>query len=190
LTTAAAVYPNFKMQVGPEAFARAWHRHVGHLSAGQLQAAMDRAVHGSEFFPTVHDVLKAASELASGATRTGLEAWGDVGKAMTRHGNYHPPKGEPYVLQAGNYEWEFEDPLVQQAVLAVGWVNLFEGNEDTMRAHFVRAYDGMKLRQLQHGPEQLPAPAGERITRLIEAPPVTERQKRMAEFTARIGIAK
>ncbi len=68
LTLAAATYPNFKLQVTPAQFAAAWHRHVGHLSAAQLQAAMDRAVAGTEFFPTVSDVLKAAGQISQHLT--------------------------------------------------------------------------------------------------------------------------
>lgn len=157
LVTAAAVYPNFKMQVTPEQFATAWHRHVGHLSAAQLQAAMDRAVAGTEFFPTVSDVLKAAGQLAAGEGKTALEAWAVVQRAMVIHGNYHGPKGTPNILAAGNYEWVFDDDKIQAAVTGIGWQQLFDGDMDVMRSHFVRAYDAMRLRELQHA-VALPAP--------------------------------
>lgn len=148
LAVAAATYPNFKIQVGPQAFATAWLRHVGHLPAPQLQAAFDRAVHGSEFFPTVYDVLKAAHQVEQGDGPTALEAWSKVKKMMAVMGNYHPPKPGPYPLMENHREWEFDDPRTAAAVQGLGWANLFEGDEDVMRSHFIRAYDGMALREM------------------------------------------
>lgn len=148
LTTAAAVYSNFKMQVGPAEFTRAWLRHVGHLPAGKLQAAMDRAVHGSEFFPTVHDVLKAAAQLDAGDGLTALEAWAKVKMAMHTYGNYCPPVGLPQPLEINNRPWTFQDEKITHAIEGLGWANLFDGDEDVMRSHFIRAYDGMVLRDM------------------------------------------
>ena len=148
LAGAAAIFPNFKMEIGVKPFAAAWHRHVGHLPADRLQAAFDRAVHGTEFFPTVHDVLKAAAQLENGDGSTALEAWAKVKMAMRVYGNYHPPKPGPYPLQQNNREWEFTDSKTAAAVQGLGWANLFEGEEDVMRSHFVRAYDAMGLREM------------------------------------------
>lgn len=163
LTLAAATYPNFKMQVTPAQFAAAWHRHVGHLPVGKLQAAMDRAVHGSEFFPTVHDVLKAAAQLDAGDGLTALEAWGRVKFAMHTYGQYHPPVGLPQPLQVISRPWTFADEKITHAVEGLGWENLFEGDEDVMRSHFVRAYDGMTLRALSRALALPAAGAQERL---------------------------
>jgi hypothetical protein len=156
LAVASATYPNFKMQVGPAQFAAAWHRHVGHLPAGQLQAAMDRAVASSEFFPTVADVLKAARQVEQGAPLTALEAWAKVKWAMRVYGNYHPPVGLPQPLQVNSRPWTFSDEKITRAIEGIGWEHLFDGDEDTMRAHFSRSYDAQVLRAMQPA---LPEPA-------------------------------
>lgn len=163
LATAAAVYPNFKMQVGPEQFAAAWHRHVGHLPAGKLQAAMDRAVHGSDFFPTVHDVLKAAGQVEQGAPLTALEAWAKVKFAMRAYGNYHAPIGLPQPLQVNSRPWTFSDERITRAVEGLGWQELFDGDEDVMRSHFVRSYDAQVLRDMQRS---LALPAADSVKEL------------------------
>lgn len=156
LAVASATYPNFKMQVGPQAFAAAWHRHVGQLPAEQLQAAMDRAVASSEFFPTVADVLKAAKQVEQGAPMTALEAWAKVKKMMYVMGNYHPPIGLPQPLQVVSRPWTFADEKITRAIEGIGWNELFEGDEDVMRSHFVRSYDAQVMRAMQPA---LPEPA-------------------------------
>ena len=150
----------FRVPAGQDAdfFFRTWHRYVGHLEAKALQAALDRAVINSpDFFPTPGHVLQAAAQIETGSQLTGLEAWGKVKFAMRVYGNWHPPRPGPYPLQINNHEWEFEDPNIAEAVRAIGWLNLFEGHEDTMRAHFIRAYETMCLRELSRR-TALPAP--------------------------------
>ena len=149
LTTAAATYPNFKMQVGPAAFAAAWHRHVGHLAASHLQAAMDRAVSVSQFYPTVADVLRAAKQVEHGEPLTALEAWAKVKFAMRVYGNYHPPVGLPQPFAENTQPWTFKDEKITRAVEGLGWLNLFDGDEDVMRSHFIRSYDAQVLRAMQ-----------------------------------------
>lgn len=156
LAIASATYPNFKMAVGADAFARAWHRHVGHLTAPQLQAAMDRAVRASDFFPTVHDVLKAHAQIAAGDGQTALEAWQRVKFAMMTYGQYQPPVPGPYPLATNHRPWHFANAKTAAAVAGIGWANLFEGDEDVMRSHFVNAYNGMELREMR---QALNAPA-------------------------------
>lgn len=182
LAVAAATYPNFKMQVGSDAFARAWLRHVGHLSRAELQAAMDRAVRASEFFPTVSDVLKAAARNDNQEGNTALEAWGKVKEAMHTYGNYCPPVGLPRPLSENTRPWTFKDEKITAAVKGLGWEALFDGDEDVMRSHFVRAYDAMKLRELQQAvePPKLEAPAA-KDARQVAA------QQRLAQLTAGIG---
>lgn len=139
LIGAAAVYPNFKMQVTPEQFATAWQRHVGHLAPGALQAAMDRAVANSTFYPTVSDVLKAAGELAAGEPRLGLEAWHDLTEAVKKHNRNDPP-GKP-----GG--WEFPDPVSTEAAKLLGWATFCASDEDSLRWAFAKIYDALAGRR-------------------------------------------
>lgn len=160
LAGAAAVYPNFKMAVGPDAFARAWHRHVGHLPAAQLQAAMDRAVHESEFFPTVHDVLKAHGKLGSQQV-VGAEAWAELQRLIAEHGYYQPPYGaRPHGIDnwLGGEHWTIPDPITARLVPSFGgWAAMCQ-SDDVMvdRAHFIKAYEAIQARQAEQA-RQLPA---------------------------------
>lgn len=167
LMTASAVYPNFKMQVGAEAFARAWHRHVGHLDGRTLQAAMDRAVKASEFFPTVHDVLKAATRNESNSGLTALEAWARVKWAMRVYGACNPPIGlpQPARVRENVRPWTFQDEKITRAVAGITWDELFAGDEDVMRSHFIRHYEAARLREIQQAVE-LPAPIAAVVERL------------------------
>lgn len=139
LAVAAALYPNFKMQVTPAQFAGAWHRHVGHLSAEQLQAAIDRAVAGTQFYPTVHDVLDAHAQMMAGEPRTGLEAWADLLAAVKLHSRNDPP--------AIGGKWEFEDPTTTEAALALGWAAFCMSDEDSLRWPFAKIYDALAGRK-------------------------------------------
>ena len=134
-----AVYPNFKRTVTEVQFATAWQRHVGHLSAAMLQAAMDRAVANSQFYPTVSDVLKAAGDLAAGEPRTGLEAWHDLQVAVRSHSRSDPP-GKP-----GG--WAFEDPVTTEAAVLLGWATFCMSDEDSLRWPFAKLYDALAGRR-------------------------------------------
>ncbi len=169
LTAAWETCPSFKKpetDIQVSFWHQTWYRylceHLGNAPIALMQKALDNArVNTSPFFQDVFEVVKAYKRLTHGGEKTALEAWAVVQRALVIHGNYHPPKGHPNVLDVPGYEWDFDDPLISQAVLGLGWAHLFEGEEDVMRSHFIRAYDAMKLRQLQHAALPMPEPRKE-----------------------------
>jgi len=93
-----------------------------------MQAAM-RAIATGEFPPTIAAIRAAAVEIQHGARRTGIEAWGDIERAMRQVGSYGTP--------------EFDDPLVAEYVARAGWEAVCQttGNEASDRSQFARWYD-------------------------------------------------
>jgi len=201
LTGAMPLFPNFKLTVTEAAFTAAWHRHVGHLGAAQLQAAVDRAVAGSEFFPSVHEVLAAAGQLAIGAPKSGLEAWAELQQAIKDKGYYCPPDGGT-PSGTDNWQvrevWHFSDPLITRLLPALGgWCALCTSdNAMSDRSQFVRAYELMAASERYHATEvhpQIAAPAIQ-IESELSVDEVQERLRleierrhKMAQLTAGIG---
>jgi hypothetical protein len=98
------------------------------LPAEPAKAAVLRLLQTSRFRPTIAEVREAALLVESGPKRTGIEAWGDVTRAIRYVGVYRVPK--------------FQDPLVQQLVEAIGWREVCLGdNEAALRARFCEGYN-------------------------------------------------
>jgi hypothetical protein len=93
------------------------------------RAAVDRANKTSEMIPTIAKIRAEVVELARGGKRSGAEAWGDVLRAVGTFGIYQEPR--------------FADPLVAEAVGAVGWRAICQSDEtdSSPRAKFAAAYD-------------------------------------------------
>ena len=196
ILTALPLYPNFKLTVSEELFCSSWQRHVGHLGYHQLQAAMDRAVRGSEFFPSVHDVLAAAAQLAAGEGKTGMEAWAELQSAIREHGYICPPDGKtPEGMH--DYQvrtvWHFADPIIAELLPALGgWHSVcMSENMVADRAHFVRAYELTAARNTARLTDPQPPAAhqlGTEVTAQIAPPEVRSANlERMAQVMAGIG---
>lgn len=153
---AAAAYPHFK---APAATLLLWGKLLADIPGAVLRAAVLKCITDSEFFPTVHALRAAATDIQASGRQTGLEAWGRVRDAIRKHGDYHPPKGTAYVLAAGNYEWDFDDPLAAVVVRSMGWAYLCQSDEVMAdRAHFLKAYEAIRDREYSAAAE-LPAVA-------------------------------
>lgn len=104
------------------------------LDFNVAKAAVIRLIQSSKFLPSIAEVRLAARDVTTGLRRTGLEAWGDVTRAIRQVGSYRVPA--------------FADPLVAEAVRSMGWLELCLGdNESALRARFVDAYDAMSRRE-------------------------------------------
>jgi hypothetical protein len=104
------------------------------LDFAAARAAVARLLQSSRFLPTIAEVREQAHQLTAGPKRTGLEAWGDVTRAIRYVGSYGVP--------------DFDDPLVAHAVACLGWRELCLGdNEAALRARFIEAYECMADRE-------------------------------------------
>jgi hypothetical protein len=134
VTVALAAYPTPASFLGPEAvedMTTAWHLVLCDLEYRDAQAALVRYMATCpDKLPGPGHLRRIASEAVTGRARTGLDAWGDVKRAIGSVGRYRQPA--------------FADPLVARCVEAIGWVAICDSEDEMVeRAHFVRAYDAM-----------------------------------------------
>lgn len=113
------------------------------LDCAAANAAVARLIQSSKFLPSIAEVRQAVHSVQAGPRRTGLEAWGDVTRAIRYTGSYRSPK--------------FADPIVAHVVDSLGWLELCRSTNDVAdRARFVEAYDAVAARERS---EQALAPA-------------------------------
>ena len=127
-----AVYPAARMT---EATIEIYESLLQELEFDVARAAVERLVRTSKFLPTVAEILEAAAENTLGPQRTGVEAWGDVMKAIRRFGYIELPT--------------FDDPIVTECVRVMGWRNLCLNDvpESVDRARFSELYADLQKKQ-------------------------------------------
>lgn len=114
--------------------ARLYARMLADLDEQVLTSALERLVRTSERLPTVARIRAVAVELIHGPRRSGVEAWGDVRRALSRRGRMTRP----------GVDWQWDDPLVGAAVDAMGWLALCDSeNSVADRARFCEMYDNL-----------------------------------------------
>lgn len=134
LAVIGTVYPGkFPAERTAETVA-VWHRLIGDLEYGLVDAALQALLQTSSWQPLPADLRRAALELERGPKRTGLEAWGSVMAAMRAKGAYRTP----------GIDFTFIDPITARAVDAMGWQELcLSENTVADRARFIEAYEAM-----------------------------------------------
>lgn len=106
------------------------------LDFESAKAAVVRVGQTHRFLPTVAEIRAVERDLRLGARRTGMEAWGDVTRAISAIGSYRTPV--------------FDDPAVAKVVACMGWRELCLGdNESALRARFIEAYEAISDRELR-----------------------------------------
>jgi hypothetical protein len=130
-----SAYPGARMT---EMTAELYEHLLADLDAEVAQRAIARLVCISKFLPTIAEIRDAAADVALGAARSGLEAWGDVLMAIRRTGSYGVPT--------------FTDPLVAECVRILGWRTLCLGDspEAVDRARFAELYVDLQRRRRQN----------------------------------------
>jgi hypothetical protein len=127
-------YPNIKLtQENALAFVSA----LEDLPLDVATRGVERMRRVSKFLPSVAEIREAATDVAHGARKTGIEAWEVLGRAVRKFGWVAPPK--------------ITDPHLAFAVSALGgWTavcSLREEAEMSARARFIEAYDGAARRE-------------------------------------------
>jgi len=104
-----------------------WADLLGDLEFGAIKAALQVYCRSAKWLPSPAELRELVAS-GGAATRSGIDAWGDVRKAVSRFGVYRRP--------------QFTDALVAKAVDAVGWDAICNSEaEGVERAHFARAYE-------------------------------------------------
>jgi hypothetical protein len=124
-----AAYPGARWT---EATADLYELMLADLDIGLASAALQRLIYTSKFLPSVAEIRAAAADVALGPQRSGLDAWGDVLKAIRFVGSYGVPT--------------FEDPLVGRCVTTLGWRSLCLSDtpEGVDRARFAELYERLQ----------------------------------------------
>lgn len=143
--------------------------------------AVDRMNKTAEWIPKISEIRAEAAELAVGRQRSGSEAWGDVMAAVRKLG----ARGEPV----------FADPLVAQAVAAIGWraICMADETDASPRARFAEVYGSLatsarKEVRLSLGGGGVPSlPGGITLPLLPSGPPVRPERAASRARIAREG---
>lgn len=119
------------------------------LDAAVGNAAVEQLIASSRWLPTVAEIRERALSLQTGDVRPGGDAWGSVRRAIHARGRSRIP----------GRDFEFADPVVLEAVKALGWVELCDSeNAPADRARFVELYDRLAvLHRRRQLTENLPA---------------------------------
>lgn len=141
-----AAYPAAKFTAEASS---AYERSLADLDYPLANAAVEQIIGSSRWLPTVAEIRERALSLTSGEVRPGGEAWGSVLKAISRRGRGRVP----------GVDFEFRDPVVHDAVRALGWIQLCDSENATAdRARFVELYDRLAVQhRRQKLTENLPA---------------------------------
>lgn len=130
LGLALAAYPTQASRIGdkPIAAMRAmWPELLADLEFPHVKAALLAHCRSAKFLPSPAELRELVANGPS-AGRSGIDAWGDVRKAISRYGVHRTP--------------QFADPLVKRAVDAVGWATICNSeSEGVERAHFAKCYE-------------------------------------------------
>lgn len=123
-----------------------YERMLADLDYAAASASVERLLAVSKWLPTVAEIRETSLTLHVGETRPGGEAWGDVLKAIGRHGYMRTP-GKDFM---------FEDPVTAECVSAMNWRELCSSeNQVADRARFIETYDQLagqtRRKQLSEG---------------------------------------
>lgn len=131
-----------------------WYRELQDLTVDVLSAALRKWVHTETWPPTIAELRIMAAEIVNGPAPDWGEAWGEVVRAIGRHGIYR----EAEALKSMS-------PLTQAAVKRIGWHDIcMSENPETLRAQFRQIYQVVEQRETQD--RQLPESLKAMITGL------------------------
>lgn len=155
LAILSAAFPNFNVT---KQTATAYEKALSMLTSRQLEVAVVHAICNYKFFPTAAEIISAAAEIESVADQeqTAVEAWGEVMSAVARYGAYRVP--------------QFNDPLIYQALKAIGGWSYLCLSDDTLmsdRARFIEVYDQLAKRKQVH--EQMHPAVKEYVSERVRA---------------------
>lgn len=141
-----AAYPSAKFTAEASS---AFESALADLGYAVANAAVEQIIGTSRWMPTIADIRERVLSLLSGEIRPGGDAWGSVLKAIAARGRNRTP----------GVDFEFCDPVVHEAVKALGWSQLCDSENATAdRARFVELYDRLAVvRRRQELTHNLPA---------------------------------
>ena len=130
LALLAAGFPNFNLQKETVAV---YANQLEDLPYQHGEEAVANLLKTEDWFPTISKIRKEILFVAGGLSPSREQAWLEVQRQIAHKGHMGSP------------DWSHES--VSDAVRCIGWRNLcLSENQDTTRAHFFKAYDGISQR--------------------------------------------
>lgn len=123
-------WPTLGAKVDREAMTLAWGAALMDLDSRKCQAAIVELSKTEEWFPSIAAIRARVMAMNHGEVRIGIEAWGDVVRAMRITGRYGTPV--------------FPDALIAVALADVGgWLAVCDSRigDPAIRARFCERYD-------------------------------------------------
>ena len=133
---ASSSYPAMQVR-DPRPIVEAWSLMLADIDAVAAKTAIIRVCRQSRFFPSVADIVQAASQLspAKETLPCAAEAWEEVAGLIQTAGPYKAPA--------------YSCDAVRRAAQSIGWLQLCLGeNPAADRAHFLKIYESLRQRQL------------------------------------------
>ncbi len=139
MTMLAMAYPRFSL---PKETIAVYARLLEDIPVDELEAAGLHCATTLEFFPSVHELRAAVSDLRRLAARipNTFEAWADLSRAGNGEwSTIEQEDGKNYITR---HIYQFLHPLVQDAAQMLGWPRSFPGDNPVAdRAHFFKVYE-------------------------------------------------
>jgi hypothetical protein len=163
-------WPNYKAKPGTiDVYASV----LTDIPADVLQVAGKQLIaSGGEFFPSASLLRTTALSMMSGrqSSISAYEAWEEVQQQVALCGDYYR-----YTRGICNKVPVWSSPVVEKAVKSVGYMRICEtDNEDVVRAHFFKAYDGL-VRRWEDETKMLPESRAIETKYQLDAPSVVRR---------------
>jgi hypothetical protein len=139
LTMLATAYPRFKLE---EQTAEVYYRLLRDIPTDQLRAAAVQCASGGDFFPSVHELRQAVSEIHRQAHHipSAFEAWAELSRAGTGEYKRVAEDNGQYYIETTHVQ--FSHDLVRRVAEMLGWPQSFPGeNQAADRAHFYKTYE-------------------------------------------------
>ncbi len=127
----SANYSNFPQEGKEEPLIQLWMNMLSDTAYEVAALAIQKHLSLSKFPPTVAEIRSLIVYINNPERITGMEAWGNVTKAIRVYGSYRETEAKASL-----------DPLSKSIVEMMGYRNLCMSENDMAdRAHFTKAYD-------------------------------------------------
>ena len=140
LAMLAATYPRYSLTKDTTTV---YCRLLQDIPADLLQAAALECATNRDFFPSVHELREAATDIRNriNGIPTAYEAWADLRRAGSGYVDYYVQDRDGYSRQRSK-PYEFIHPIIRQVAEMMGWPRDFPDDDNIMadRAHFFKAY--------------------------------------------------
>lgn len=161
--------PNF-LPEGDVYCLKVWYKNLKDISYELAEVAVERHICTSKFPPTIAEIRGAVSEVQTSETKSWLEGWSLVRRAISRYGYMRPQEALDWIAE--------QDALASKIASQLGWQRLCESESpEADRANFRTSYEAILSRELHNA--QL-APSVKKTIADLSSKFVLERKENIA----------